>query len=54
MNDRLLWLVLLVFAVGADTGCVQSGNAIGAVVWSLAALICGLLLIRSRRATYRR
>jgi uncharacterized membrane protein len=48
-RDPIYWLLLLVLAVGADVGCVQSGNMIGAAVWSFVALIAGLALVVSRR-----
>lgn len=53
MRDPIRWLLMLVLSVGADVGCVQSGNATGAAVWSLAALVFGVLLIASRRRVLR-
>jgi hypothetical protein len=47
-STRLLLVVVLVFAVGADFGCVMSGNFVGAATWSFVALCIGLTLVVTR------
>jgi hypothetical protein len=47
-STRILLLIVLLISVGADLGCVQSGNLIGAAVWSFVAVCVGAALFAAR------
>jgi hypothetical protein len=49
-STRLLLAIVLLVSVGADVGCVQSGNYVGAAVWSFAALCIATALVVTRPA----
>jgi hypothetical protein len=47
-STRVLLVICLLVAVGADLGCVQSGNFFGAAVWSVVAVCVGGALVVTR------